>query len=93
MKRWEYRIETIDDTGKYLISRGYSGTYLGGGCWGDDSIPSKWGKINDLGADGWEMISCQWTDSEAIAVFKRCVEDDAVAQAEAEPAARQEPVA
>ena len=71
LHKWEYRIETINDVGSYLIS-GAKWNYQTGTM----ETPSVWGKINDLGAIGWEMVSVgPWEDSSATAVFKRSIEE------------------
>ena len=71
LHKWEYRIETIDDSGDYLISPGTWDERIG-----TVGRPATWGKINDLGLLGWEMVSAgPWEDSSATAVFKRSIEE------------------
>ena len=49
MQKWEYRIDVLDNDGsdQYLIKRG-----------SPDGIKERWtwGTLNDLGADGWELV-------------------------------------
>ena len=67
---WEYRTETIDTAGKYLVKRG---CYPRDDPWSSEEAEySKWADINDLGREGWELVTvfcCE--DSEASAIFKR----------------------
>jgi hypothetical protein len=68
MPKWEYRIELIDTSGEYLVKEGY---YPSGDPWAEDAIPAEWAPINDLGAQGWEMVSASFQGDEGTAVFKR----------------------
>jgi len=70
MTIWEYRIERIDTEGSYQVSSpGFGDPYE------PDFVPGEWKPINDLGAEGWEMVSAGgWDDDEGIAVFKRLIE-------------------
>ena len=66
---WEYRTERIDTVGSYQVSSpGFGDPYEA------DFVPGEWRQINDLGAEGWEMVSAGWVGDEGIAVFKRPVE-------------------
>jgi len=64
MPKWEYRIEKINILGCYLVDEEY--------CPIDKRIHASWNTIDNLGDDGWEMISAGgWDGDEGIAVFKR----------------------
>lgn len=69
MPRWEYRIELINTLGCYLVDKEHYPV--------DKILRAKlafqaqWKPINDLGEQGWEMVSASWQGDEGIAVFKR----------------------
>jgi len=65
MPRWEYRVERIDTFGSYEVSPSY------GDPFSENAVHAQWASLNDLGADGWEMVSASWEGDEGIAVFKR----------------------
>jgi hypothetical protein len=67
MPKWEYRVEIIDTTGCYQITP----PDMVGDPYGPDFNHGEWGKINNLGAEGWELVSANWEGDEGIAVFKR----------------------
>ena len=72
MTKWEYRVETIDTESNYQISP----PSAFGDPYSSDFNHGEWNSINDLGAEGWEMVSAGgWNSDEGIAVFKRPVEE------------------
>jgi len=78
MKSFEYLIVTIDGCGEYITSshKEKCGVYHIGGenCPGYHYV-RNWAPIDDLGNDGWELVSINFErDSEATAFFKRMVE-------------------
>lgn len=69
--QWEYRIETIDDTGKYQTKCAHGHYSLTEGPTPDYESAEWNGTIGELGAEGWELVTAHWSGSEAIAIFKR----------------------
>ena len=58
MKRWEYKNDEIYSTGQYGVP------------------DEKWGEeltmeLNNLGVDGWEMISSTHNEYQYLMIFKR----------------------
>lgn len=74
MTKWEYRIERIETDGYYQVSP--PDTF--GDPYQSDFVHGQWNNLNDLGAEGWEMVSAGgWNGDEGIAVFKRPIQEDA----------------
>ncbi|HXG94902.1 MAG TPA: DUF4177 domain-containing protein [Blastocatellia bacterium] len=66
VQQWEYRFIRIHASGGYLISgqAGYRDP---------EPAQKQWGKINDLSAEGWELVHVSnWdANNEALGIFKR----------------------
>lgn len=69
MTQWEYRTEIIDTTGKYLVKAGY---FPDDNPWHPDAESPQWSSINELGKEGWELVSVLSSkDYDGIAIFRR----------------------
>ncbi len=72
MTQWEYRTETIDSQGNYVVARHYVGRSED--PYGEGYDANKWASMNELGAEGWELVSVNFGEGdEATGIFKRPV--------------------
>ena len=66
--RWEYLFTVLRSDGCYLMSgnrMAHDGETI---RWEE----AEWASVNDLGADGWELVAVgEWESRQAQAVFKR----------------------
>lgn len=66
--QWEYRIETINYNGDYRVAPNRFDPEANNGEGG--LVGAEWRPINDLGAEGWELVA--WSPDHS-AIFKRPV--------------------